>query len=204
MKLPNIPGGWVSWAGIGAGVAVLGYWMVRRAAGDTRPMAQMIGEGIGSAAANVVSGAATGVVTGAGAAVGIPATDPNRCAQAKAAGDTWAASMYCPAPEFLRWSANRITGGAAASTPSSAPQNPTPALPPAARPTLRQGDRSDLVAQVQRRLGIEADGGFGTITGRAVRNFQARNGLQADGIIGPATWAALDRGDNLTRPWSYS
>lgn len=200
MKLPNIPGGWVSWAGIGAGVAVLGYWLARRAAGDTRPMATVIGEGLGTAAANVVSGAATGVVTGAGAAVGIPATDASRCEAAKAAGDTWEASKYCPAPEFLRWSANKITGA----EPPTAERPPTVATARSARPTLRKGDRSELVAQVQRRLGIEADGVFGTVTERGVRNFQARNGLQADGIVGPATWAALDRGDNLTRPWSYS
>ena len=47
------------------------------------------------------------------------------------------------------------------------------------------------VTDLQRALGIPADGVFGRGTARAVREFQRRHGLKADGVVGPATWAAL-------------
>jgi peptidoglycan hydrolase-like protein with peptidoglycan-binding domain len=47
------------------------------------------------------------------------------------------------------------------------------------------------VADLQRALGISADGVFGRGTARAVREFQRKHGLKADGVVGPATWAAL-------------
>jgi lysozyme family protein len=47
------------------------------------------------------------------------------------------------------------------------------------------------VADLQRALGISADGVFGRGTARAVRAFQRKHGLKADGVVGPATWAAL-------------
>jgi peptidoglycan hydrolase-like protein with peptidoglycan-binding domain len=47
------------------------------------------------------------------------------------------------------------------------------------------------VADLQRALGLSADGVFGRQTARAVREFQRRHGLRADGVVGPATWAAL-------------
>lgn len=56
---------------------------------------------------------------------------------------------------------------------------------------LKRGARGSLVAQVQQRLGIPADGVFGPQTGRAVRRFQARKGLTVDGIVGPQTAEAL-------------
>lgn len=62
---------------------------------------------------------------------------------------------------------------------------------------LRQGDRSEQVADVQARLralGIDIDdepGRFGTTTADAVRTFQQRRGLLADGIVGANTWTEL-------------
>jgi cell wall-associated NlpC family hydrolase len=47
------------------------------------------------------------------------------------------------------------------------------------------------VADLQRALGLPADGVFGRQTAHAVREFQRRHGLRADGVVGPATWAAL-------------
>ncbi|WP_341528583.1 N-acetylmuramoyl-L-alanine amidase [Nostoc sp. UHCC 0302] len=45
-----------------------------------------------------------------------------------------------------------------------------------------------VVAYLQYRLGIEADGVYGPQTEAAVKSFQQQNGLTADGIVGPITW----------------
>jgi hypothetical protein len=47
------------------------------------------------------------------------------------------------------------------------------------------------VVALQQRLGIPADGTFGTITFDAVVQFQTQRGLSADGEVGAQTWAAL-------------
>lgn len=62
----------------------------------------------------------------------------------------------------------------------------------AARPTLRRPVTSELVKQVQAKLGLDADGIFGPQTEAAVRAFQRGQDLVPDGIVGPITWAALD------------
>ena len=51
--------------------------------------------------------------------------------------------------------------------------------------TLRTGSRGDAVKQMQRKLGIAADGVFGSGTAKAVKAWQEANGLTPDGIIGP-------------------
>jgi Putative peptidoglycan binding domain len=56
---------------------------------------------------------------------------------------------------------------------------------------LKRGSDGPRVAQVQRWLGIAADGIFGSGTRRAVKRFQRGHGLAADGIVGPVTWRAL-------------
>jgi peptidoglycan hydrolase-like protein with peptidoglycan-binding domain len=53
------------------------------------------------------------------------------------------------------------------------------------------GHHGTSVADLQRALGLSADGVFGRQTAHAVREFQRRHGLKADGVVGPATWAAL-------------
>ena len=57
--------------------------------------------------------------------------------------------------------------------------------------TLRQGSRGDAVKQMQRKLGIAADGVFGPGTAKAVKAWQAKNGLTADGIMGPKSLEVL-------------
>lgn len=47
------------------------------------------------------------------------------------------------------------------------------------------------VVQLQRALGLTADGIYGPQTRRAVRRYQRAHGLAVDGIAGPATLAAL-------------
>ena len=62
---------------------------------------------------------------------------------------------------------------------------------------IREGDRSDEVADVQTRLGmlgIDVDdehGTFGPGTRRAVRLFQQQRGILTDGVVGPNTWSEL-------------
>jgi peptidoglycan hydrolase-like protein with peptidoglycan-binding domain len=57
--------------------------------------------------------------------------------------------------------------------------------------TLQPGSRGADVVELQRELGIPADGVYGPQTKRAVKRFQRRHGLEVDGIAGPATLSAL-------------
>jgi hypothetical protein len=69
---------------------------------------------------------------------------------------------------------------------------PALAEPTSAAPTvLRAGASGPGVADLQRALGVAADGVYGPLTRAAVRDFQSRRGLTVDGIAGPATFAAL-------------
>lgn len=60
--------------------------------------------------------------------------------------------------------------------------------------TLRLGSRGGAVADLQRLLGVGADGVFGPRTHGAVVAFQRSKALTADGIVGAKTWAALRGG----------
>jgi peptidoglycan hydrolase-like protein with peptidoglycan-binding domain len=57
--------------------------------------------------------------------------------------------------------------------------------------TLKRGSAGPMVAELQRLLGLVADGAFGPLTENAVREFQDDNALKVDGVVGPATWAKL-------------
>jgi resuscitation-promoting factor RpfB len=61
----------------------------------------------------------------------------------------------------------------------------------AAGQTLSHGDRGTAVEQLQRKLGVTADGIYGPQTRAAVRRFQRREGLTVDGVAGPETLRAL-------------
>ena len=68
----------------------------------------------------------------------------------------------------------------------------------APRVALEKGDRGRQVKQLQRALGVHADGIFGPGTKKALRKFQARHGLDVDGVAGAQTWSALKRADANT------
>jgi peptidoglycan hydrolase-like protein with peptidoglycan-binding domain len=93
-----------------------------------------------------------------------------------------------------------LNQGVAAPTPAPAPA-PAPSPAPAPRrltgdPMVRQGDRGELVSELQRLLndhdaGLTVDGVFGSGTASKVRSFQSANGLTADAVVGPRTAAKL-------------
>ena len=57
-------------------------------------------------------------------------------------------------------------------------------------PVMRRGARGNFVKDIQRVVGAEPDGVFGSGTESKVKAFQKRNGLTADGIVGAETWSA--------------
>lgn len=50
------------------------------------------------------------------------------------------------------------------------------------------GSRGEEVKQIQQKVGVTADGIFGSGTKAAVQKWQTANGLPADGLVGPNTW----------------
>lgn len=67
------------------------------------------------------------------------------------------------------------------------------------RPNLRRGSRGAFVRDLQEQLSAlgyalgAIDGHFGRNTEASVLAFQAATGLATDGIVGPSTWAALEK-----------
>lgn len=60
---------------------------------------------------------------------------------------------------------------------------------------LKLNSKDKLVEQVQKVVGVSADGSFGPKTEAAVKAWQAKNGLTADGIVGPATLTKMGLAD---------
>lgn len=58
-------------------------------------------------------------------------------------------------------------------------------------PMVRRGARGNITKIIQRILGVNADGIFGSETEKAVKSFQSKNGLLVDGIVGNETWKRL-------------
>ena len=56
---------------------------------------------------------------------------------------------------------------------------------------LERGSKGEEVKELQKALGIAADGIFGAGTEAVVKNFQQENGLDYDGIVGKKTWEKL-------------
>ena len=87
---------------------------------------------------------------------------------------------------------NTTTPSTPTPTPSASPTTSTTGTSVmVSRPTIRVGARGADVVFLQQKLGIRADGIFGTGTRNAVIVFQRSKGLVADGIVGPRTWVAL-------------
>ena len=57
--------------------------------------------------------------------------------------------------------------------------------------TYEKGDSDEEVGRVQEKLGIEADGEFGSATVAAVKAWQKANGAKADGMVNPDMLLAL-------------
>lgn len=95
--------------------------------------------------------------------------------------------------------------GLATATMNLVSASPASAAPPATRRTLRSGAKGADVLAMQRELSRlhywlgTADGKFGPLTLQAVYALQKAAGLKADGVVGPKTYAALDRGAQPSR-----
>ena len=59
---------------------------------------------------------------------------------------------------------------------------------------LKKGSKGSEVAVLQKFLGLNPDGDFGTNTEQAVKNWQAKNGLTPDGMVGDQTWSKMGLG----------
>lgn len=56
---------------------------------------------------------------------------------------------------------------------------------------IKKGARGVFVKVIQRKVGTDPDGIYGSATEAAVRRYQKNKGLQVDGIVGPETWKSL-------------
>ena len=67
---------------------------------------------------------------------------------------------------------------------------------------FKRGMKGPGVIQLQRQLGVTADGIYGPTTLKAVHRMQKRHDLNTDGIVGPATWQAISAPakSSTTRP----
>lgn len=65
---------------------------------------------------------------------------------------------------------------------------------------LTVGSVGDDVRKLQEKLGLTADGSFGSNTERAVKLWQTAKGLTADGVVGSATWNIMFEQSTPTAP----
>jgi LysM repeat protein len=57
--------------------------------------------------------------------------------------------------------------------------------------TIKKGSKGKDVERIQRAVGANPDGVYGTKTEAAVKAYQKRHGLAVDGIVGPKTWSVM-------------
>lgn len=62
---------------------------------------------------------------------------------------------------------------------------------------LKKGSTGEDVKKLQTKLGLTADGNFGSGTEAKVKEWQAANGLTADGVVGSATWEKMGLGSEV-------
>ena len=62
---------------------------------------------------------------------------------------------------------------------------------------LKIGSKGEDVKKLQSKLGLGADGIFGSGTADAVKKWQSANGLGADGIVGDGTWSKMFGGETI-------
>jgi murein DD-endopeptidase MepM/ murein hydrolase activator NlpD len=86
--------------------------------------------------------------------------------------------------------AAQVSGDVSAAVAAESPANRAIEIREGGLP-LRVGSQGDLVAHVQKKLGLPSDGIFGPQTDAAVRRYQLSAGLDVDGIVGPNTWASM-------------
>ncbi len=56
---------------------------------------------------------------------------------------------------------------------------------------IKKGSKGPEVKKIQTKIGLTADGIFGSGTEAKVKEWQKSNGLAADGLIGKGTWNAM-------------
>jgi hypothetical protein len=117
----------------------------------------------------------------------------------------------CPGEPLYRWVQQGAPRPNITVPPAQPPQRPEPPAPPPQvpawpgqylkyqQPMLHNG----AVQQWQQRMrdrgwAIDVDGWYGQQSDSICRRFQADKGLARDGVVGPATWAATFRTDNIT------
>lgn len=85
---------------IGAAVVLfLANSLIKQATGKS--LFNGLGSALGGGAVDLAGGVVEGVGYGVGDAVGVPRTDIDECAKARADGRLWDASFSCPAGDFL-------------------------------------------------------------------------------------------------------
>ena len=83
--------------------------------------------------------------------------------------------------------------------PGTKPEKPIEKPVPTVKSTVRKGDKNEYVEiliKALHEMGYyhgKMDDYFWTATDAAVRKFQRDKGLKADGIVGPKTWASIEK-----------
>jgi peptidoglycan hydrolase-like protein with peptidoglycan-binding domain len=157
-----------------------------------------------------VAGAAAGkAVTGGGGgwAASIDAASQSAKVEApprKPATPSAVASGKAADPVRVASAGTSVSSTAQASTKPAAPEpEAAPATETASAPeqestelaTFTKAEPAGGVPELQRELGVAADGDFGATTERVLKRWQRRHGLTPDGVAGPQTREALGLGE---------